>query len=114
MMKRCSSSLSVVTRSLLDVVKTAQQQQLISEVLRLVESLLLIMHWFSLEMTSDLMVVRSDDSKNDKNFDELNETFNTSNDIVHPEVVEKKIEKIKESTDDIKKTMSILEVTCIL
>ena len=38
-----------------------------------------------------------------KNFDELNETFNTSNDIVHPEVVEKKIEKIKESTDDIKK-----------
>ena len=38
-----------------------------------------------------------------KNFDELNETFNTSNDIVHPEVVEKKIEKIKESADDIKK-----------
>ena len=48
------------------------------------------------------MVVRSDE-KMTKNFDELNETFNTSGDIVHPEVVEKKIEKIKKSTDDIKK-----------
>jgi hypothetical protein len=38
-----------------------------------------------------------------KNFDELNETFNTSDDIVHPEVVEKKIDKIKNSVDDIRK-----------
>ena len=38
-----------------------------------------------------------------KNFDELNETFNTSDDIVHPEVIEKKIEKVKEGVDDIKK-----------
>jgi hypothetical protein len=38
-----------------------------------------------------------------KSFDELNETFNTSDDIVHPEVVEKKIDKIKDSVDDIRK-----------
>ena len=38
-----------------------------------------------------------------KNFDELNETFNTSGDIVNPEVVEKKVEKLKDSVDDIKK-----------
>ena len=38
-----------------------------------------------------------------KNFDDLNDTFNVSDDIVHPEVVEKKIEKIKSAADDIKK-----------
>tara|TARA_B100000003_G_scaffold200474_1_gene207396 strand:+ start:221 stop:643 length:423 start_codon:yes stop_codon:yes gene_type:complete len=38
-----------------------------------------------------------------KNFDELNETFNTSDDIVQPEVVEKKVENIKKSVDDITK-----------
>ena len=38
-----------------------------------------------------------------KNFDELNDTFNTSGDIVHPEVVEKKIDKLKDSVDDIRK-----------
>ena len=38
-----------------------------------------------------------------KNFDELNETFNTSGDIINPEVVEKKVEKLKDSVDDIKK-----------
>jgi len=38
-----------------------------------------------------------------KNFDELNDTFNTSGDIVNPEVVEKKVEKLKDSVDDIKK-----------
>ena len=38
-----------------------------------------------------------------KNFDELNETFNTSGNIVNPEVVEKKVEKLKDSVDDIKK-----------
>ena len=38
-----------------------------------------------------------------KNFDELNETFNTSDDVVQPEVVEKKVENIKKSVDDITK-----------
>jgi len=38
-----------------------------------------------------------------KNFDELNDTFNTSNDIAHTEVVEQKIDKIKNSVDDIRK-----------
>ena len=38
-----------------------------------------------------------------KNFDDLNDTFNVSDDIVHPEIVEKKIEKIKSAADDIKK-----------
>lgn len=38
-----------------------------------------------------------------KNFDELNETFNTSGEIVQPEVVEKKVENIKKSVDDITK-----------
>ena len=38
-----------------------------------------------------------------KNFDELNKTFNTSDDIVQPEVVEKKVENIKKSVDDITK-----------
>lgn len=38
-----------------------------------------------------------------KNFDELNETFNTSDEIVQPEVVEKKVENIKKSVDDITK-----------
>ena len=30
-----------------------------------------------------------------KNFDDLNDTFNVSDDIVQPEIVEKKIDKIK-------------------
>ena len=38
-----------------------------------------------------------------KNFDDLNDTFNTSGDVIKPEVVESKIEKVKESVDDIKK-----------
>ena len=38
-----------------------------------------------------------------KNFDELNETFNTSGEIVQPDVVEKKVENIKKSVDDITK-----------
>ena len=38
-----------------------------------------------------------------KKFDDLNKEFNVSNDIVEPEVVEDKIEKIKSSVDDIKK-----------
>jgi|TARA_B100000085_G_scaffold105203_1_gene95796 hypothetical protein len=36
-------------------------------------------------------------------FNELNNTFNTSDDVIQPEVVEKKIEKVKEGVDDIKK-----------
>ena len=38
-----------------------------------------------------------------KQFDELNNEFNVSNDVVQPEVVEKKIEKVRESVDDINK-----------
>ena len=38
-----------------------------------------------------------------KNFDDLNDTFNTSGDVIKPEVVESKIEKVKEGVDDIKK-----------
>ena len=38
-----------------------------------------------------------------KKFDDLNKEFNVSNDIVEPELVEDKIEKIKSSVDDIKK-----------
>ena len=36
-------------------------------------------------------------------FDALNDEFNVTGDIVQPEVVNKKIEKIKETSDDIKK-----------
>ena len=36
-------------------------------------------------------------------FDTLNNEFNVAGDIVQPEVVDEKIQKIKESTDDIKK-----------
>ena len=36
-------------------------------------------------------------------FDTLNDEFNVAGDIVQPEVVDKKIEKIKETSDDIKK-----------
>jgi len=36
-------------------------------------------------------------------FDTLNDEFNVEGDIVQPEVVDKKIEKIKEASDDIKK-----------
>ena len=39
----------------------------------------------------------------EKKFDKLNETFNTSNELVQPEVVEEKIEKVKSSVDDVKK-----------
>ena len=38
-----------------------------------------------------------------KNFDDLNDTFNTSGDVIKPEVVESKIEKVKEGVDDVKK-----------
>ena len=38
-----------------------------------------------------------------KNFDDLNDTFNTSGDVIKPEVVESKIERVKEGVDDIKK-----------
>ena len=38
-----------------------------------------------------------------KKFDGLNETFNTNDDLLHPEVIEKKVEKIKNTVDDIKK-----------
>ena len=38
-----------------------------------------------------------------KNFDDLNDTFNTSDEVIKPEVVESKIEKVKEGVDDIKK-----------
>ena len=36
-------------------------------------------------------------------FENLNDEFNVSNDIVQPEIVDKKIEQIKNSSDDIKK-----------
>ena len=36
-------------------------------------------------------------------FDTLNDEFNVAGDIVQPEVVSKKIDKIKETSDDIKK-----------
>lgn len=38
-----------------------------------------------------------------KKFDNLNDTFNTSDDVIKPEVIEHKIEKVKEGVDDIKK-----------
>ena len=38
-----------------------------------------------------------------KKFDNLNDTFNTSDDVIKPEVIEHKIEKVKEGIDDIKK-----------
>ena len=36
-------------------------------------------------------------------FDTLNNEFNVAGDIVQPEVVDEKIQKIKETTDDVKK-----------
>jgi hypothetical protein len=36
-------------------------------------------------------------------FDALNDEFNVTGDIVQPEVLDKKIEKVKEASDDIKK-----------
>ena len=36
-------------------------------------------------------------------FDTLNDEFNVTGDIVQPEVLDKKIEKVKEASDDIKK-----------
>ena len=38
-----------------------------------------------------------------KNFDDLNDAFNTSGDVIKPEVIESKIEKVKDSVDDVKK-----------
>ena len=38
-----------------------------------------------------------------KNFNDLNETFNTSDDIVQPEVIERKIEKEKDASTEGKK-----------
>ena len=43
------------------------------------------------------------DSNYGEKFDKLNETFNTSNELVQPEVVEEKIEKVKSSVDDVRK-----------
>jgi len=36
-------------------------------------------------------------------FDDLNNTFNTDDDLIQPEVIEKKVEKIKETVDHVKK-----------
>ena len=38
-----------------------------------------------------------------KNFDDLNETFNVSDDIVKAEVVKKELDTIKSNSDDVKK-----------
>jgi len=38
-----------------------------------------------------------------KNFDDLNETFNVSDDIVKAEVVNKKLDHVKSNSDDVKK-----------
>ena len=38
-----------------------------------------------------------------KNFDELNDTFNVSDEIVKAEVVKKELDNVKPSSDDIKK-----------
>ena len=38
-----------------------------------------------------------------KQFDELNDEFNVSADVVQPEVIKDKIEKVRESVDDVKK-----------
>ena len=51
-------------------------------------------------MTLDLTEVRM---KMTKQFDELNDEFNVSADVVQPEVVKDKIEKVRESVDDVKK-----------
>ena len=36
-------------------------------------------------------------------FEDLNNTFNTDGDLIQPEVIEKKVEKIKETVDHVKK-----------
>ena len=36
-------------------------------------------------------------------FEDLNNTFNTNDDLIQPEVIEKKVEKIKETVDHVKK-----------
>ena len=41
--------------------------------------------------------------KTTSKFDDLNDTFNVTDDGVQPEVIEKKIDKIKSTSDDIKK-----------
>ena len=46
-------------------------------------------------------------------FDTLNDEFNVAGDIVQPEVVDKKIEKIKEPLMISKKTMTIQEAIFI-
>jgi len=38
-----------------------------------------------------------------KQFDELNNEFNVTSDVVQPEIVKEKIEKVRESVDDVKK-----------
>ena len=53
-------------------------------------------------MILDLMEPSLDSNYGEK-FDKLNETFNTSNELVQPEVVEEKIEKVKSSVDDVRK-----------
>ena len=42
-----------------------------------------------------------------KNFDDLNDAFNTSGDVIKPEVIESKIEKVKDSVDDVKKRLRV-------
>ena len=46
-------------------------------------------------------------------FDELNDTFNTSGDVIKPEVVEVKLKKIKEGVMTLKKITIIPEVIFI-
>ena len=38
-----------------------------------------------------------------KNFDELNDTFNVSDEIVKAEVVKKELDNVKSNSDDVKK-----------
>ena len=51
-------------------------------------------------MISDLMELQN---KMTKQFDDLNNEFNVTSDVVQPEVVKDKIEKVRESVDDINK-----------
>lgn len=54
--------------------------------------------------------------ENDKKFDDLNETFNVSGEIVSSKVetIEEKIQKVTAPVDDIKKIIIILEEIYIL
>ena len=65
----------------------------------------------SITDADDAMIPMGDDfgfdgtirMKMTKQFDELNDEFNVSADVVQPEVVKDKIEKVRESVDDVKK-----------